>query len=773
MDAKEVQPRKPETAHVARPDSGITMNDAYFRILIEHGTDTVTLTNVEGTIIYVAPSIEQLLGYTPGEFIGRNGQAFLNSADILLADNTLAQLLEHPGKKFTVEMRLRHKDGTWIWVEIVSTNLLDDPRIQAIVSSLRDISRRKHAEQALTLSELRFRTMFEQSPLSTQIFLPNGQTMMVNHAWEELWGTTLEQIGGYNILHDSQLTDAGIMPFIRKGFAGEVVAIPSMRYVPAKTIAGLNTVPYRWVRALIYPIKDQQGLIREVALIHEDITEQKKAEERIQESEQQLQAIIDGSTSIIYLKDLDGRYITINRRYEELFKVDRETITGTTDYDHFPRETADQFRINDRAVLEAGHAIEWEEIVPQDDGVHTYIAVKFPLFDLHGRAYALCGVSTDITERKRVEEELRHSRDQLNIIFQHVADGITVQDRTGQLIYANDAGARFVGFASAEEMLALDRDSLRLVYVNRFTMLDEQGRPIAPQDLPGVLVLRGANYAESLINYIDNRTGNSLWSLVKASAIRDDTGQIQFVVNIFSDMTGRKELEKRKDEFLRVASHELRTPLTSIKGFAQVLDRKLPELSVERARNYLSRINASVNKLSALVDDLLDLSRIQSGRMVMAREPFEIDALVRETVEDIQATTTSHRLFLSGVSGCTVVGDRNRIGQAIANLLTNAIKYSPEADKVDITVTRDESSATVTVHDYGIGIPKVHQERIFERFYRVDDEASGISGLGIGLHIVMEIVSRHGGTMTVQSEEGKGSTFSFTLPLSCTESSAG
>jgi PAS domain S-box-containing protein len=232
------------------------------------------------------------------------------------------------------------------------------------------------------------------------------------------------------------------------------------------------------------------------------------------------------------------------------------------------------------------------------------------------------------------------------------------------------------------------------------------------------------------------------------------------------DISDQKELERRKDEFISMASHELRTPVTSLKGFTNLFQRRLAKQADEKALHYLARMDAQLNKLTKLITDLLDVSKILTGKVIYREEPFELDALLNETIENLQAATPTHRLRLDGTAEAQIYGDRDRIGQVLINLITNAIKYSPQADTVVIHIARDSQNAQVSVQDFGIGIGKEHQQKIFERFYQVTDpEEKTYPGLGIGLYLSYEIIRRHEGNMWVESKKGEGATFHFTLPL--------
>jgi len=227
-----------------------------------------------------------------------------------------------------------------------------------------------------------------------------------------------------------------------------------------------------------------------------------------------------------------------------------------------------------------------------------------------------------------------------------------------------------------------------------------------------------------------------------------------------------RQSEERKDAFIRMASHELKTPVTSLKGFTSVLQRRLSKQGDEQALTYLSKIDRQVNKLTKLINDLLDVSKIQTGKLTYQEERFDLVALVEEIVENIQGTTPTHTLEVRKTGDVSIVGDRDRIGQVVINLLTNAIKYSPNAKRIAICVEQDGQNARVSVQDFGIGIAEQYQDKVFEQFYQINDpEEKTYPGLGIGLHISNEIVKRHGGHMWVESSKGKGSTFYFTIPL--------
>lgn len=240
-----------------------------------------------------------------------------------------------------------------------------------------------------------------------------------------------------------------------------------------------------------------------------------------------------------------------------------------------------------------------------------------------------------------------------------------------------------------------------------------------------------------------------------------------FMLAMVRDITERKKLESHKDEFMGIVSHELKTPVTSLKAFAQVLQSRFQKKGDIKSADYLAKMDAQINKLTVLIGDLLDVTKIEDGRLQFHEDVFSFDKLISEIVEEVQRTTQRHRLIVKSISKKSIRGDKERIGQVVTNLLTNAIKYSPHTDKIIITIDSNETVVTLCVKDYGVGISQEKQVQIFERFFRVSgNEEQTFPGLGLGLYISKEIIERQGGRIWVESQKGNGSMFCFSLPIS-------
>ena len=231
------------------------------------------------------------------------------------------------------------------------------------------------------------------------------------------------------------------------------------------------------------------------------------------------------------------------------------------------------------------------------------------------------------------------------------------------------------------------------------------------------------------------------------------------------EIENRRELEKKKDEFISIASHELKTPLTSIRGYIQLLERLINKEGNENLKPYISKVSSQINKLGDLVSDLLDISNMESGKMKFNIRPFSFEDMLNNAIDNIKQIFPEHIIVKNGSANVLYPGDEMRIEQVVINYLTNAIKYSPDHRKIEVDSILDKNWLEVRVTDHGIGISQELQEQLFEKFFRVEESSNRFQGLGIGLYICQEVIQRHEGTCGVISELGNGSTFYFRLPL--------
>lgn len=255
--------------------------------------------------------------------------------------------------------------------------------------------------------------MFDLSPQSIQVFTPDGRTLRVNRAWEELWGTTLDQLGDYNVLEDPQLIAKGVMPYLKRGFAGEATAIPAILYDPNETLPGLinHAAPRRWVRGFIYPVKDEQNRVSEVVLMHEDITQREQAEEQLQQQQQEYQSILDSVPALVWYKDKNNRHVRCNSRAAAMMGLPKEKIEGVSAWGLFPHELAERFYAEDLEVINSGEPkLGIIEPLQMPSGeIRWHQTDKLPHYDQEGNITGVIIFSLDITQRQRAEESLRDS----------------------------------------------------------------------------------------------------------------------------------------------------------------------------------------------------------------------------------------------------------------------------------------------------------------------------------------------------------------------------
>ncbi|MDO3628816.1 CHASE3 domain-containing protein [Mucilaginibacter sp. BT774] len=262
------------------------------------------------------------------------------------------------------------------------------------------------------------------------------------------------------------------------------------------------------------------------------------------------------------------------------------------------------------------------------------------------------------------------------------------------------------------------------------------------------------------------KDGTPIQVSLTISPIRNKAGEIVGISKIARDITEQKRDEQRKNDFIGMASHELKTPLTSLTALIQVLQQKVQENGDGFMSSALARANSQTKRMAGLINGFLNVSRLESGKLLIEQHPFELNALISEMIEEMRLSVNTHTFVFEPVGELVVDADREKIGSVLSNLLSNAVKYSPKGKIVTVKCTVETEMVTISVHDEGIGINPHDMKRLFDRFYRVQSEHTRhISGFGVGLYLSAEIIERHGGHIWAESERDKGSTFYFTLPM--------
>ena len=489
-------------------------------------------------------------------------------------------------------------------------------------------------------------------------------------------------------------------------------------------------------------------------LIHGiDITEQVVSREEVKIKEQQYATLfnsIDEGFCVIEMifdkrgKVVDYRFLEVNPSFETQSGL--KNALGKRMRELIPEHEDHWFKIYGE-VAKTGESIRFENsakaLAKYFDVYATKVGEK--------KSNKVAVVFNDITEKKNAEIALKKSEEFNRSLIESSPDCIKGLDLHGNLLSMNSLG---------QQLMEIDDF---MPYCN--TSWSHFWKGIYKEKAEKALALAKSGKVGHFQGICETGKGTQKWWDVMVAPVYGDGDTVERLVAVSRDITALKELERQKDIFLGIASHELKTPVTSIKAYTQVLERLFERKGDMKSAEQLSKMNTQVDKLSGLISDLLDVTKIQSGQMKFNQQKFDFNEVIHEIIEEVQRTTTTHTILPTLVKNVFCYGDRERIGQVITNLLTNAIKYSPSSETVVITTSVEKNNVKLSVKDFGIGIPTEKQNQVFDQFYRVSgSKRETFPGLGLGLFISKQIIARSGGILSVSSAVGKGSTFYFTLP---------
>ncbi len=620
-------------------------------------------------------------------------------------------------------------------------------------------------------------TIIANMPDGVIIASPRGEAQLMNNTAQAMLGLALapdappeEQAATYAIRHP----DGTPIP---------PEEIPVARASRGETFADVELL-VRAARGDIFlscrgaPIRDAGGAVTGAIVVFSDITGRKRAEQErerllreVSEQRNLAEAVIDNAPAGIVVFGMDDAFTVraANARYGALLDAHwrERSIVGVGARDILPNPGVADIMGIFRRVATSGEMFAVREY--QFEGFargEAYFDWSLVPLRVGGdeTITGLLALATEVTDRVLSQQRIEELADaaaqraaELETVIASVPVGIAIHAKDGSVVHTNAAGRAITGAnLPPDEALGEIADDYEVRYPN--------GQPIPFDDLPVVRALRG----ETVVGYefLSNARGG-IHLLSGAAPILGAAGEITGAVFSYSDITPIKQLEQMKDEFVSIAAHELRTPLTAIKGYTELLERRLRDQpDRERERQSLRVIRKQADRLARLVNEMLDVSRIEAGQLQLYREPFDLHALAREVLTSLRVSTEAHTLTLDAEGEMIVDADAARIEQVLINLITNAITYSPDGGEVAVRIWRDEKTARLSVRDDGVGIASAEIAHLFERFYRTPQ--AGImrsGGMGLGLYISNEIVARHGGTIRVESALGAGSAFTVSLPL--------
>ncbi len=713
-----------------------------------------------------------LLDYGPvgGRQAISDWRTLLHPDDLWLAEQSIAKQRETPAGSFDRILRFRRRGGSLAWLRCRGLPIGDvSGDVARLLVGFNDMTRLLAAQDVVTRApksfvarettgplraleaiETRFRKFAE---IATDWYWETDADLrftFVSRNVEELGITQQSLIGKTlaDVRHDNR--DLGDL-------AVEMAAHQARKAYRA--IERRSTVnPRFWLSVSADPQFDEAGSFTGYCGVTTDITERKIAEAELRINETLLRSVIDNLPAGLLVKDLEGQVTLANKTFQQWYGVTADKILGTAHTGLYGEIASDASVIDEQEeyVIKTGKTIGRETVRRLADGEDHHLSInKYPIRDADGAVSGVVSVSVDLTEQVNISQALAESKSRFREFAEIASDWLWELDEKFRFSYVSSRYTDLTGI-DVSEILGKTRQELSVDSISGEAW---QGH------IDDLEIRRSFRD----FRYIGRRPdGSTMACSVSGNPYFDASGQFRGYRGTTTDVTKNEELNRMKNEFLSTASHELRTPLTSIHGSLRLiaggaLGDVPPEL-----KQMIDIAAKNSEHLVLLVNDLLDLQRIESGTIKYRLAPIDLNELVIQAIETNRAYADQFEVGLRvkhAEPDAWVEGDSDRLNQVLANLFSNAIKFSPEGKTVDVSVVRHGALLRVEIADEGPGVPEAFRESLFEKFTQADgSDNRKINGTGLGLSISKAIVDEHGGLIDFVSSEGQGSKFYFDLP---------
>jgi PAS domain S-box-containing protein len=751
-----------------RAESALKLSEERLNQVVQSAPIVIWTLDKEGRFTFLSGNGLSGLGMSPEQYLGRsvfnafagNEQA-VTDANRALAGESFSSKCEHAGMVF--ETRL--------------APLMDGRgRVEGCLGVAVDVTERERAVQALRESELRYRAVFENSIDGISVYEwkrdRSGRRLVdCNQAYADMAGRSKDELlqsGRVNAFQREHDSPYGRDEIRRRIEAGE----PYNGTFSWLRPDGLeNYVEYHAA-----PVETDGRVL--VFGIDRDVTKRVKQERAMQESESRFRAVFENAAVGVFLLNMDGSYLQVNREFARMHGFSGASILGKHYEELVHPDDLERNKSRMEELLDGrtdSYSIEKRHRTKSGEDIDVRVAVS----GLRGEDRTirfLVGIVEDVSDRKDAERELtayreklermvedrtreleealkyaEGARDRMDVILKSVGDGLVVSDLHNRIVLMNRKAEEILGVRFSEAV------GMKLDYAIDESTFKEQ--------LSDTIARARANASYQFDFGRDDEAGKRRRYRARTSVVQDRFGRQTGVVTIMHDVTREREVDRMKSEFISTAAHELRTPMTSVQGFSEILLRR-DDLDEEERERFLKHINRNATALSGIISDLLDISRIESGRgLSLTREVMDVVAALVRKLESLAVQQPEMEYELDAPEDpVKALADPNKVEQVLENLLSNAVKYSPDGVRIEAGVKVSDGEVLVCISDRGLGMTAAQVDRVFEKFHRGHAADSGIPGTGLGMSIVRYIVEAHGGGIEVLSEPDKGTTVTFSLP---------
>ncbi len=806
----------------------IKNSERRYRHLTENASDMLAEHDLDGSFSFVTPASVAIVGYTPEELVGHSIYDFVDPEKLEFIQNEHRRILES-NEPTPVTYQFKHKQGHYVWLESSTTMYApSETEEQRIISISRDVSERVEFQenlQKLNLSldeqQKRVRLLYELSA-SSNLTIEEQLTATLKAGVDNL-GMELgiiSQIEGeeYKVLYffpessglsNGQLFELGNTYCSITLAAKDIVAIDEMKTseyashpcydafklesyigVPIKMNGEpFGTLNFSHSKGRRTPFTDSdQDFVRLMGQWVSRVLEQEQATSELQQSEERFRALVRSAVVGVITMDEHGIIESYNDSAQQIFGYSQKEVIGQNirmlmghpeadDHDDYLK----RFRERDSTELKGGSR---EVVGKRKDGRIVYLDLGINEVRTKDSNF-LTGTFRDITEVKKAADDLANAHLQLKNVFNSATQvGIIATDLEGKITIFNPGAERMLGYSS-DEIIGQTSDIFHLdseVKQRAAELTRELGRPIEGFDTY-VALARMGGYSEREWTYV-RKDGSQLTVESAVTATLDTAGEITGFLGIALDITQRKRGEEAlrlaksvaeaanqtKSEFLTNMSHELRTPLNSVIGFSNIILKNSENKLDEKEITYLERIQANGKHLLELINDILDLSKVEAGSMDLEIVSINVGVLIKDLISQVESQVAQKPVKLLQEMPETINAiqtDPGKLKQILLNLVSNAIKFTDEG-AVTIKVLTDpntERPTSISVSDSGIGIPEDRLKHIFDEFEQVDSSTQRkYGGTGLGLSISKALCELMGYTLDVHSQLGEGSSFTITIP---------